>query len=121
MRGGSEGESFVLVAACEWGGGHSLSLEEAISQKKKESRRCWYVWRRLMRPVRCGAIAGSRCLPDVTQLVQSRQDVSTMLGAVTPSSRCLPALQSRPVQLHNFSSLMLSPSILLFHLVAVDD
>ena len=29
MRGGGEGESFGLVAACEWGRGRSLSLEEA--------------------------------------------------------------------------------------------
>ena len=31
VRGGGEGESFGIVAACEWGGGRSLSLEEAES------------------------------------------------------------------------------------------
>ena len=31
MRGDGEGESFRLVAACEWGGGRTLSLEETES------------------------------------------------------------------------------------------
>ena len=31
MRGGGEGEAFGLVAACEWGGRHTLSLEETES------------------------------------------------------------------------------------------